>query len=76
MNYSEPETQNCIGMMVGIIVIVVGFFGGFLLPLGIDDLPVFSMIFFMMVIPMVSALTGIAIILYSSKGTLKSILLL
>ena len=69
MSHSEPEAKNCAGMIIGIFIMVVGFFGGFLLPLGMDDLPTFTMIFLILVIPMGSFLVGAAIMIYSMKGT-------
>lgn len=59
-------------MIVGMIVMVGGFFGGFMQFFQMDDFNVASILLYMMVVPMVSVLIGAGIILYGMKDDMEA----
>jgi hypothetical protein len=58
-------------MVIGMIVMVGGFFGGFMGFFWLDDPDVGTILFYMMVIPMMSFLIGTGIIMYGMKDTMR-----
>ncbi len=58
-------------MVVGMIVIVGGFFGGFMQFFWMDTHDVGTILFYVLVIPMISALVGTGIILYGIRDSLR-----
>ena len=59
-------------MVIGMIVMVGGFFGGFMQFFWMDDMNIGSILFYMMVIPMMSALIGAGIIIYGMKDSISA----
>jgi hypothetical protein len=57
-------------MVIGMIVMVGGFFGGFMQFFWMDDMNVGSILFYVMVIPMMSALIGVGIMIYGMKDSM------
>lgn len=58
-------------MIIGMIVMVGGFFGGFMQFFWMDDMNVGTILFYMMVVPMISFLVGAGIILYGMKDDMS-----
>lgn len=59
-------------MVIGMIVMVGGFFGGFMQFFWIDTHNVGTILFYVMVVPMISFLVGAGIILYGMKDSMPS----
>ncbi|MFW9806386.1 MAG: hypothetical protein ACFFFK_06615 [Candidatus Thorarchaeota archaeon] len=57
-------------MVIGMIVMVGGFFGGFMQFFWIDTHDVGLILFYVMVVPMISFLVGAGIILYGMKDSM------
>ena len=57
-------------MIIGMIVIVGGFFGGFMQFFWIDTSNVGTILFYVMVVPMVSFLVGAGIMIYGMKDSM------
>jgi hypothetical protein len=67
--------KRCATMIIGMIIIVGGFFGGFMQFFWADTFDVGTILFYVLVIPMISALVGIGVILYGIRdqmGTVRS----
>ena len=65
----QNDEPNVVGMMAGIAVIMISFFGGFIFMMtNIRNLGVGEILFYMMGIPMIGALIGVTIIL-KTNGT-------
>ncbi|MFW9960517.1 MAG: hypothetical protein ACFFDV_05835 [Candidatus Thorarchaeota archaeon] len=60
-------------MTIGMIVIVGGFFGGFMQFFWVDPRDVGTILFYVLVIPMISALIGMGIILYGIRDSLGKV---
>ncbi|MFX1484540.1 MAG: hypothetical protein ACFFCP_15280 [Promethearchaeota archaeon] len=58
-------------MIIGMIVIVGGFFGGFIMFLSIDPMDTGTILFYILVIPMITALIGIGIIMYGIRDEIE-----
>ena len=58
-------------MVIGMIVMVGGFFGGFMQFFWMDDMNVGTILFYVMVVPMISALIGIGIMMYGMKDSMS-----
>ena len=58
-------------MVIGMIVMVGGFFGGFMQFFWIDTSNVGTILFYVMVVPMVSFLVGAGIIMYGMKDDIS-----
>ena len=69
MGFTGNQDINCFGIIAGITIIVVSFFGGLMLLLSADNLGAAQVIFYMMVIPAIGAIIGVAIMLYSMKSS-------
>jgi len=54
-------------MIIGMIVMIGGFFGGFMQFFWMEDMNFGTILFYVMVVPMISFLVGIGIILYGMK---------
>ena len=59
-------------MVVGMIVMIGGFFGGFMQFFWMDIRDVGSILFYVMVVPMVSFLVGAGIMVYGMKDDMQS----
>ncbi|MHA1948828.1 MAG: hypothetical protein ACXAAO_04325 [Candidatus Thorarchaeota archaeon] len=58
-------------MIVGMIVMIGGFFGGFMQFFWMDDFDVGTILFYVMVVPMVSFLVGAGIMIYGMKDDMQ-----
>ena len=58
-------------MVIGMIVMVGGFFGGFMQFFWMDDMNVGTILLYMMVVPMISFLIGAGIIMYGMKDSMS-----
>ncbi|MFX1561510.1 MAG: hypothetical protein ACFFBL_13045 [Promethearchaeota archaeon] len=58
-------------MVIGMIVMVGGFFGGFMQFFWIDTHDTGTILFYVMVIPMISFLVGAGIMMYGMKDTIS-----
>jgi DNA-directed RNA polymerase subunit RPC12/RpoP len=61
--------KRCATTISGMIIIVVGFFGGFMQFFWMDTYDVGTILFYVLVVPMVSALIGIGVILYGIRDS-------
>ena len=59
-------------MVIGMIVMVGGFFGGFMQFFWMDARDVGTILFYVMVVPMVSFLVGAGIMVYGMKDDMQS----
>jgi hypothetical protein len=59
-------------MVIGIIIMVGGFFGGFIGFFWLEDPDVGTILLYMMVVPMISFLVGAGIIIYGMKDSLPT----
>jgi hypothetical protein len=67
-NASDSNGTNVMGIMAGVCVIMISFFGGFLFMIdNIDTLSVGGILFFILVVPMIGCFIGLAVIMRSSK---------
>lgn len=57
-------------MILGMIIMVGGFFGGFIGFFGLDNPDVGTILLYMMVVPMMSFLIGAGIMMYGMKDTM------
>jgi len=73
VEFTGIQDTNCFGIMIGIIVIIVSFFGGLILLLSVDNLGAAQVIFYMMVMPAIGAIIGVAIMLYSMRSSFSGI---
>jgi len=69
---NESGGKKCTFMIIGIIVIIGGFFGGFMQFFWMDDLDISMILFYVLVIPMISFLVGAGIIIYGMKDSMKA----
>jgi hypothetical protein len=58
-------------MVIGMIVMVGGFFGGFMQFFWMDDMNTGTILLYMMVVPMISFLIGAGIIMYGMKDSMS-----
>lgn len=58
-------------MVIGMIVMVGGFFGGFMQFFWMDNMDVGTILFYVMVVPMISFLVGAGIMLYGMKDSMS-----
>ena len=58
-------------MIVGMIVMIGGFFGGFMQFFWMDDFDVGTILFYVMVVPMISFLVGAGIMIYGMKDDMQ-----
>jgi hypothetical protein len=65
--------KRCATMIIGMIIIVGGFFGGFMQFFWMDTYDVGTILFYVLVIPMISALIGIGVILYGVRSSLGKV---
>ncbi|TFG96288.1 hypothetical protein E4H12_11385 [Candidatus Thorarchaeota archaeon] len=66
----DSSGKRCGFMIVGLIVMVGGFFGGFMQFFRAGDLDVGTILFYVMVVPMISFLVGAGIIVYGMKDSI------
>lgn len=59
-------------MIIGMIVMVGGFFGGFMQFFWMDNFDVGTILFYVMVVPMISFLLGAGIIVYGMKDSMQA----
>ncbi len=59
-------------MIIGMIVMIGGFFGGFFQIFWMDNMEVDTILFYVMVVPMMSFLIGAGIIFYGMKDSIGS----
>jgi hypothetical protein len=59
-------------MVIGMIVMIGGFFGGFFQIFWMDNMEVGTILFYVMVVPMMSFLIGAGIIFYGMKDSIGS----
>ena len=71
MTDDDTSGKRCVFMTVGLLITVVGFFGGFMQFFWMDTHDVGTILFYVLVIPMVSAVIGIAIMLYGLKDQIQ-----
>ncbi len=72
-NESDTNGTNVMGMMAGICIIIISFFGGFLFMIdNIDTLSVGGILFFILVVPMIGCFIGLAVIMKSTKWNLMA----
>jgi DNA-directed RNA polymerase subunit RPC12/RpoP len=62
--------KRCATTIIGLIIIVVGFFGGFMQFFWADTYDVGTILFYVLVVPMVSALIGMGVILYGMRDSM------
>ena len=67
----DDSGKQCAYMTVGLIVMIGGFFGGFMQFFWMDTHDVGTILFYVMVVPMISFLVGSAIIVYGMRGKMK-----
>jgi DNA-directed RNA polymerase subunit RPC12/RpoP len=65
--------KRCATTIIGLIIIVVGFFGGFMQFFWVDTYDVGTILFYVLVVPMVSALIGMGVILYGMRDSMRHI---
>ncbi|MHA1943217.1 MAG: hypothetical protein ACW96M_02365 [Candidatus Thorarchaeota archaeon] len=58
-------------MVIGMIVMIGGFFGGFMQIFWMDNWEVENILFYMMVVPMMSFLIGAGIMIYGMKDSMS-----
>lgn len=68
----SSSSKRCTFMMIGIIVMVGGFFGGFMQFFWIDTHDVGTILFFVLFVPMISFLVGAGIIMYGMKDSMPA----
>ena len=66
----DSSGKRCGFMIVGLIVMVGGFFGGFMQMFNAGDLEVGTILFYVLVVPMISFLVGAGIIVYGMKDSM------
>ena len=66
----DNSGKRCAFMTVGLIVMVGGFFGGFMQFFWVDTHDVGTILFYVLVVPMISFLLGSAIIVYGMKDSM------
>ena len=59
-------------MIIGMIVMVGGFFGGFMQFFWMDNFDVGTILFYVMVVPMISFLLGAGIFVYGMKDSMQA----
>ena len=67
----DSSGKQCGFMIVGLIVIVGGFFGGFMQMFNAGDLEVGTILFYVLVVPMISFLVGAGIIVYGMRDSMS-----
>ena len=72
MTDDDSSGKRCAFMTVGLIVMIGGFFGGFMQFFWMDTHDVGTILFYVMVVPMISFLVGSAILVYGMKDTMSS----
>jgi hypothetical protein len=70
---NSSSGKTCFYTILGIVIMVGGFFGGFSLFFQQDvfDLGISQILFYVLVIPMISALVGIGVILYGNRHNIR-----
>ncbi|TFH10224.1 MAG: hypothetical protein E4H14_02905 [Candidatus Thorarchaeota archaeon] len=68
----DSSGKRCAFMTVGIIVMIGGFFGGFMQFFWVDTHDVGTILFYVLVVPMISFILGFAIMMYGMKDSLKA----
>jgi len=68
----DSSGKRCGFMIVGLIVMIGGFFGGFMQFFRAGDLDVGTILFYVMVVPMISFLLGAGIIVYGMKDSIST----
>lgn len=68
----DSNGKRCAFMTIGIIVIIGGFFGGFMQFFWLDTYDVGTILFYVLVIPMISFVLGFAIMMYGMKDSIKA----
>ena len=68
----ESNGKRCAFMTIGIIVMIGGFFGGFMQFFWVDTHDVGTILFYVLVVPMVSFVLGFAIMMYGMKDSIKA----
>lgn len=69
---NESGGKKCVFMIIGITVMIGGFFGGFMQFFWMDNLDISMILFYVLVIPMISFLVGAGIIVYGMKDSIKT----
>ena len=69
---NDSSGKKCTFMIIGIIVIIGGFFGGFMQFFWMDNLDIGMILFYVLVIPMISFLVGAGIIIYGMKDSMQA----
>ncbi len=62
--------KRVVTMVIGMIVMIGGFFGGFMQFFWMDNMNVGTILFFVMVVPMMSFLIGAGIMIYGMKDSI------
>jgi hypothetical protein len=68
----ESNGKRCAFMTIGIIVMIGGFFGGFVQFFWAGTHDVGTILFYVLVVPMISFVLGFAIMMYGMKDSLKA----
>ena len=68
----DNSGKRCAFMTIGIIVMIGGFFGGFMQFFWVDTHDVGTILFYVLVVPMVSFVLGFAIMMYGMKDSIKA----
>jgi len=68
----DSSGKRCAFMTVGIIVMIGGFFGGFMQFFWVDTHDVGTILFYVLVVPMISFVIGFAIMMYGMKDSIKA----
>ena len=66
----DSSGKRCATTIIGLIIIVGGFFGGFMQFFWADTYDVGTILFYVLVVPMISALIGIGVILYGMRNSI------
>lgn len=69
---NDSSGKKCTFMIIGITVIIGGFFGGFMQFFWMEDLDIGMILFYVLVIPAISFLVGAGIILYGMKDSMQT----
>ncbi|MBN2230898.1 MAG: hypothetical protein JW779_15020 [Candidatus Thorarchaeota archaeon] len=74
MCYANDDNEfNLMGMMAGVCIMVLSFFGGFLFMISnIDTLNIGGILFFIMVVPMIGFFIGFAVMYKTNKKSFSS----
>lgn len=72
MANDDSSGKRCSFMIIGLIVMIGGFFGGFMQMFNAGDLGVGTILFYVLVVPMISFLVGAGIIVYGMKDSMPT----